>query len=53
MNGFMVTGLGMAYTGNSRPASGAEHIVGHVWELEDVAENKYNLEPDFTCFYVR
>lgn len=40
MNGFMVTGLGMAYTGNSRPASGAEHIVGHVWELEDVAENK-------------
>lgn len=21
--------------------------------MEDVAENKYNLEPDFTCFYVR
>ena len=40
MNGFMVTGLGMAYTGNSRPASGAEHIVSHVWELQDVAENK-------------
>lgn len=40
MNGFMVTGLGMAYTGNSRPASGAEHIVSHVWELKDVAEQK-------------
>ena len=21
--------------------------------MEDVAENRYNLEPDFTCFYVR
>ena len=21
--------------------------------MEDAAENKYNLEPDFTCFYVR
>lgn len=40
MNGFMVTGLGMAYTGNSRPASGAEHIVSHVWELQDVADHK-------------
>lgn len=40
MNGFMVTGLGMAYTGNSRPASGAEHIVGHVWELEDATAHK-------------
>ncbi len=36
MNGFMVTGLGMAYTNNSRPASGSEHIIGHAWELYDV-----------------
>lgn len=36
MEGFMVTGLGMAFTGNSRPASGSEHIVAHVWELESV-----------------
>ena len=21
--------------------------------MEDVAQNRYNLEPDFTCFYVR
>ncbi len=40
MNGFVVTGLGMAYTGNSRPASGAEHIIAHAWELEDVKEGK-------------
>ena len=38
--GFVVTGLGMAYTGNSRPASGAEHIVAHAWELEDINEGK-------------
>ena len=36
MEGFSVTGLGMAYVGNSRPASGAEHIVAHAWELFDV-----------------
>lgn len=36
MEGFMVTGLGMAYTGNSRPASGSEHIIAHAWELYDV-----------------
>ncbi|MBQ4543349.1 MAG: sn-glycerol-1-phosphate dehydrogenase [Clostridia bacterium] len=40
MEGFVVTGLGMAYTGNSRPASGSEHIVAHAWELEDVKEGK-------------
>ena len=36
MEGFLVTGLGMAFTGNSRPASGSEHIVAHAWELFDV-----------------
>ena len=36
MEGFLVTGLGMAFTGNSRPASGSEHIVGHAWELADL-----------------
>ncbi|MBQ9784060.1 MAG: sn-glycerol-1-phosphate dehydrogenase [Clostridia bacterium] len=40
MEGFLVTGLGMAFTGNSRPASGSEHIVAHSWELFDVAEGK-------------
>lgn len=36
MEGFLVTGLGMAYTGNSRPASGSEHIIAHAWELYDI-----------------
>lgn len=40
MEGFMVTGLGMAYTGNSRPASGSEHIIAHSWELFDILEGK-------------
>jgi glycerol-1-phosphate dehydrogenase [NAD(P)+] len=38
MEGFLVTGLGMAFTGNSRPASGSEHIIAHAWELFDVEE---------------
>lgn len=36
MEGFLVTGLGMAFTGNSRPASGSEHIIAHAWELFDI-----------------
>jgi glycerol-1-phosphate dehydrogenase [NAD(P)+] len=40
MEGFLVTGLGMAYTGNSRPASGSEHIIAHAWELADVENNE-------------
>lgn len=40
MDGFLVTGLGMAYTGNSRPASGSEHIIAHAWELEDVENGR-------------
>jgi len=36
MKGFLVTGLGMVYTENSRPASGSEHIIAHAWELEDI-----------------
>ncbi len=40
MEGFMVSGLGMAYTGCSRPASGAEHMFSHIWELHLLAEGK-------------
>lgn len=38
MEGLSVTGLGMAYIGNSRPASGSEHIVAHAWELFDIEQ---------------
>ena len=41
MEGFLVTGLGMAYVGNSRPASGAEHIVAHAWELFDIESGNH------------
>ena len=40
MEGFIVSGLGMAYTGCSRPASGAEHMFSHIWELHLLAEGK-------------
>lgn len=50
MEGFMVTGLGMAFTGNSRPASGSEHIVAHVWELLSVEKgDKPNLHGLEVC----
>lgn len=41
MEGFLVTGLGMAYTGNSRPASGCEHIIAHAWELYDIEHGNH------------
>ena len=41
MEGFLVTGLGMAYTGNSRPASGSEHIIAHAWELYDIEQGNH------------
>lgn len=50
MEGFLVTGLGMAYTGNSRPASGSEHIIAHAWELESVEKGeKPNLHGLEVC----
>ncbi len=50
MNGFLVTGLGMAYIGNSRPASGSEHIIAHAWELFDVEKgNKPKLHGLEVC----
>lgn len=48
VEGFLVTGLGMAFIGNSRPASGSEHIIAHAWELADVEKrhspNLHGLE---------
>ncbi|MCQ2387297.1 MAG: sn-glycerol-1-phosphate dehydrogenase [Clostridia bacterium] len=40
IDGLLVSGVGMAYTNTSRPASGAEHIIAHVWETEDIAKGK-------------
>ncbi len=32
-DGLLMSGLGIAYTGTSRPASGTEHMVGQTWEV--------------------
>lgn len=44
LEGFIVTGLGMAYAGCSRPASGCEHTIGHYWELVYVENGR---KPNF------
>ena len=33
VDGLILSGLGIAYTGSSRPASGTEHMVGQTWEI--------------------
>lgn len=39
MYGLLLSGLAMQMAGNSRPASGAEHHLSHLWEME--ALNSY------------
>lgn len=34
MRGLLLSGLAMQMVGNSRPASGAEHHLSHLWEME-------------------
>jgi len=36
IDGLILSGLGIAYTGSSRPASGTEHMVGQTWEIMDI-----------------
>lgn len=38
MYGLLLSGLAMQMTGNSRPASGAEHHMSHLWEMEVLNE---------------
>ncbi len=33
VDGLILSGLGIAYTGSSRPASGTEHMIGQTWEI--------------------
>jgi glycerol-1-phosphate dehydrogenase [NAD(P)+] len=42
VNGLLVSGFAMQAHGNSRPASGAEHLISHVWEMERLT---YQDEP--------
>lgn len=36
MNGLLLSGLAMQLAGNSRPASGAEHHMSHLWEMHRI-----------------
>lgn len=40
LEGLILSGLGIAYTGTSRPASGTEHMVGQTWEIMDIEKGK-------------
>jgi glycerol-1-phosphate dehydrogenase [NAD(P)+] len=44
MECLILTGMGMTFTGNSRPASGTEHIVSHFWDITRLAKGE---QPDF------
>ncbi len=37
--GLTLVGLAMEAHGSSRPASGADHQIAHIWEMEDLAQN--------------
>ena len=36
----LLTGIGMSFVKNSRPASGTEHIVSHFWECKKLLDGK-------------
>jgi glycerol-1-phosphate dehydrogenase [NAD(P)+] len=36
--GLVISGLAMQATRSSRPASGAEHLISHLWEMTELAE---------------
>ena len=40
IDGLILSGLGIAYTGSSRPASGTEHMIGQTWEIMDIEKGK-------------
>src|SRR5438067_1642093 len=37
VNGLLIAGFAMQAHGNSRPASGSEHQISHVWEMDGVS----------------
>ncbi len=40
MEALLLTGIGMSFVKNSRPASGTEHIVSHFWECKKLLDGK-------------
>ncbi len=41
MKGLIDAGIGMLWTGNSRPASGSEHLIAQFWEMKSVARGEF------------
>jgi glycerol-1-phosphate dehydrogenase [NAD(P)+] len=40
LEGLVVTGLAMQVAKSSRVAAGSDHIIGHLWEMEELTTNK-------------
>lgn len=40
MEGLVLTGIAMSFSGNSRPASGSEHHLAHFWEMMFLFDNR-------------
>ena len=40
VNGLITSGMGIAYSGSSRPASGTEHMIGQTWEIMDLEKDR-------------
>lgn len=40
MRGLVLVGIAMSFAGNSRPASGAEHHISHLWEMMFLMEGR-------------
>ncbi|MGI6019939.1 MAG: HAD-IIA family hydrolase [Lachnospiraceae bacterium] len=40
MEGLVITGSAMSFVGNSRPASGCEHHMSHLWEMRAIMEGR-------------
>ena len=43
MNALLISGLAIQLSGNSRPASGAEHHMSHLWEMHRINETNDGL----------
>ena len=51
MYGLILSGLGMQMIGNSRPASGAEHHLSHLWEMHVINDEiKARIEEYYSIY---
>ena len=42
VDGLICSGMGIAYAGTTRPASGAEHMIAQTWEIMDFENHRKN-----------